>query len=306
MSVSRPLSAAAALVLLAAAVPHAPAAAAATVSQGQAVRVNDRFTCTVGFNAPDKGWSYTAGHCGNAGARVSTVDGTATGTFTPSRNFSETGTGNDWGLIIWDAGVKLGPNNISGDTVADPAGLEKGQRVCFYGTASGQMRCGSYAGALGNNVYFDAPDGVKGDSGGPVWAPNRGFLGVYSGASAIWDDAGREVRLGRASQPVNGKAVSEAEEIALLGDYGRAGKPTAHAAYVPGEAAAGAAGRLAARAQQRSSESGSSLIANSGSSDNESLPVIVAIVVGVLVASIPLLLAAAGELAPLYLPTSAP
>lgn len=307
MAISRSLPAVAAAVVLASAVVPvvAPAAsAAAEVAQGAALRVDGRYTCTIGYNDAKQGLSYTAGHCGKAGARVSTPDGSATGTFSPSLLFGSSDTGNDWGLVTWDPGVRLGPNRFSGDAVVDPADVSKGDRVCFYGSASGRMHCGAYVGSLANNVYFDAGDGDKGDSGGPVWVQNRGFIGVFSGASKIWDDGGLEVSLSRASQPINGDAVRGEQEIELLSAYGRVHTPKAHAAYVPGEGAAGAAAKLTQRAQQRSSESSSSAIV--GSSENAALPGIVAIVVGVAVASIPVLLKMAEELAPLYLPTSAP
>lgn len=300
-SCTRPLAAALLVAGAAATFTVAPAQAQSLmVQQGDAVRIGGTSTCTIGYNDRGTGYSYTAGHCGNTGDRVVVPSTGAQGTFTASPLLDKSDTGNDWGLITWDDGTVLASNGLSGDTVLDPAKVSKGERVCFQGARSGQALCGPFAGAIGNNVYFDAPDGRSGDSGGPVWIPGKGFLGVYSGFSTISND-NRSARLARGSQPNNGPGVNRDAEIQLIGNTKELTAATDYEARVPGGNAALATAKLTVQAQQRSSESGSAASSQSKSSESKTLPVILAVAVGALIASLPAIAQMIAELAPLYL-----
>lgn len=258
------------------------ATAAESVQQGSEIVVADSSTCAVAFNDRGEGVSYTSAHCGLSGerVRVKRADGSVSGevgTFYPSSRWGESVTGNDWGAIRWDSGVRLGGNGRSGDSVASISDLAKGEQICTYGVASRQVLCGEYAGSIGNNLYWDGAAGQKGDSGGPVWSPRRGFLGVYSGVSVISSKSDGERQLSRASVPKNGDAVTTDDEIRLIAGYFSVPQVRDHTVQMPDDALSGAAAGSARRIE-----------ASSGAEEG-TLPVIAVIVVGVLAASAPVI-----------------
>lgn len=205
------------------------------VEQGAKVYFADRGYCTIGFNDPVQRISYTAGHCGGDSTRATvTIDGSGvSGTFYPSSEFGASATGNDWGAIRWDAGVQLGPNTVTGESVADIASLTPEDDLCVL--TGGKPLCAPFAGRLKNNVYWQAPVGVRGDSGGPVWAPDKGFVAVYSGASTIYNDSGDTATLNRASKPINGPGVTEQDELNFISAIKPIGGAVTHEAVQPGE-----------------------------------------------------------------------
>lgn len=215
----------------------APPAATPVVNQGDLVDVVGKGRCTIAFNDRGQNVSYTAGHCGEEGDRAIVVgEGfRASGTFHPSSAMNaDEGTANDWGVIRWADGVKLGKNGISGDAVVAPSLLRSGDPVCVYGAASKKTTCGSFAGAIGNNLYWDGPSGKPGDSGGPVWVEGKGFLSLYTGVSLAVGSKGEEGRLNRSSVPENGPQVSPEEEMELLAESKRITTPVAHETAEPG------------------------------------------------------------------------
>ena len=211
------------------------AASGVHVEQGAKVYFADRGYCTIGFNDPVQRISYTAGHCGGDSTRATiTVDGSSvSGTFYPSSEFGASATGNDWGAIRWDDDVQLGPNAVTGDAVADLASLTPGDELCLL--SAGVTRCSEFVGQLNNNVYWDEPVGMRGDSGGPVWAPGKGFVAVYSGASTIYNDSGDTATLNRASKPINGPGVTEQDELNFISAIKPIGGAVTHEAAAPGE-----------------------------------------------------------------------
>lgn len=215
----------------------APPAATPVVNQGDLVDVVGKGRCTIAFNDRGQNISYTAGHCGAEGDRALVVgEGfRASGTFHPSSAMNEDeGTANDWGVIRWTDGVKLGANDITGDAVVAPSLMRSGDPVCVYGGTSKKTTCGSFAGAIGNNLYWDGPSGKPGDSGGPVWVEGKGFLSVYTGVSLAVGSKGEEGRLNRSSVPDNGPQVSPEEEMELLARSKRITTPVVHETAVPG------------------------------------------------------------------------
>lgn len=215
----------------------APPAATPVVNQGDLVDVVGKGRCTIAFNDRGQNTSYTAGHCGAEGDRALVIgEGfRASGTFHPSSAMNEDeGTANDWGVIRWADGVKLGANDITGDAVVAPSLMRSGDPVCVYGGTSKKTTCGSFAGAIGNNLYWDGPSGKPGDSGGPVWVEGKGFLSVYTGVSLAVGSKGEEGRLNRSSVPDNGPQVSPEEEMELLARSKRITTPVVHETAVPG------------------------------------------------------------------------
>ena len=209
----------------------APPAATPVVNQGDLVDVVGKGRCTIAFNDRGQNVSYTAGHCGEEGDRALVMgEGfRASGTFHPSSAMNaDEGTANDWGVIRWADGVKLGKNGITGEEVVAPSLMRSGDPVCVYGGTSKKTTCGSFAGAIGNNLYWDGPSGKPGDSGGPVWVEGKGFLSVYTGVSLAVGSKGEEGRLNRSSVPDNGPQVSPEEELELLAQAKRISTPVVH------------------------------------------------------------------------------
>lgn len=218
------------------------AASGVHVEQGSKVHFVGSGYCTIGFNDPAQAISYTAGHCGDNGSRATvTVGGVeVSGTFYPSSAFGASTTGNDWGAIRWDDGVQLGANTVTGDAIADLGSLTPGDEICLL--SAGQTRCSEFVGRLNNNVYWDEPVGMRGDSGGPVWAPGKGFVAVYSGPSTVYNDAGDTATVNRASKPLNGPGVSEQDELNFISAIKPIGGAVTHKAAPPGEGSSTAEG----------------------------------------------------------------
>lgn len=200
------------------------AAAALRVSQGSVI-VTDGGMCTVGFSDPARQRSLVAAHCGREGGRVAVLDPATgavsrpVGTFYRSKAYDQR-LGNDWAAIQWDRGVAVGGNPHSGNRWVHPNNIALGETVCYHGNASHGGRgstCGKFAGSVGNTFFVDAPLTRPGDSGGPVWVPGRGFVGVIS---SQW--AARQLPVVGGSNfvvgvvPHDGPAVTE---VQLMGLY---------------------------------------------------------------------------------------
>ena len=261
---------------------HGAAVAAPVVQQGGLIVVGGNVKCTVAMNDPDQGVSYTSAHCGHNGDRV-TVNGAEglTGTFLPSPLYrdEEGYTANDWAMVLWDDDVALGPNWLSGDTLIPPGTeLTSKDRVCTYGGVSKSKRCGTFAARLGNTVFATLPDGQPGDSGAPVWVEGKGMIGPYSGISKISSSSGSR-GLARAVHPEDGRDYSVDEEISVLKRKFRIDGPVTHTAQRPVETAAHVGAQLGKRLESLSSEGDSAV--------RGVLPVVLAIVLGVLVAAAP-------------------
>lgn len=143
-------------------------------------------------------------------------------------------------------GVLLGGNHFSGNTRAIPA---VGAPIIGYG--NGHVRIhqqdgvfqqrGHFKGRItaieGNIIYYTGDAPFSGDSGGPVWIPCKGFIGVTARANHGT----------AAGQPLNGDIVSldaliqHRPQTAVLGagqadpgDFWRSGcNPDAHLAQIP-------------------------------------------------------------------------
>lgn len=211
----------------AAALAYAPSvalAAAPTVpEQGHAIYLKgsgDRAgACTIGFNDTARRVSYTAGHCGERGARVQLLEretgyvSEPMGTFYPSVGYDGQYT-NDWGEVRWDAGVKMGGNRYSGDRILEQDDIEMGDQVCFHGeathTGTRGTTCGTFHSWINDSFTANIETWRKGDSGGPVWVPGRGLVGIAS-AGATDTKVNMTIRVG----PVEKKGAPVGWGVAL-------------------------------------------------------------------------------------------
>lgn len=188
MNTSRACLAAAVVSSLCLAPVAAHAAPAPIPEQGLAISTSIG-NCTLGYVDKEMRIGYTAAHCGREGDRVRIIDRTTNahsreiGTFHPSTRYDELFS-NDWGYIQWDRGVELGGNPYSGDAIIDPNDVKRGEEVCYHGETSHKgtkdTTCGTFYRATGESFAIRGAYWRPGDSGGPVWIPGRGFVGVAS------------------------------------------------------------------------------------------------------------------------------
>ena len=236
---------------------EAPAAERLVVKQGARMFVDnlgdDTLTaCTIGFNDPAARRSYTAGHCADngdygwqTGSMVYLADSkgremsTPAGMIYPAAAYYGASNANDWAVIYWFNGVEVGANPYGGEYVPIQD-LEPGETLCYHGYASHGgttgAACGPFVGMIEKTIYFDAPGMPDyGDSGGPVYAPGRGLVGVMSGANALVDDRGEEVvGFERASSLQSGALYDDARIDAFLRThYGASAAKTAKTMSTP-------------------------------------------------------------------------
>ncbi|MCG7235470.1 hypothetical protein [Corynebacterium sp. ACRQP] len=228
---------------------EAPAAERLVVKQGARMFVdnlgNDNLTaCTIGYNDSKQRRSYTAGHCadnGNygwqTGSLVYLADSkgremtTPAGMIYPAAAYYGASNANDWAVIYWFNGVEVEANPFGGEYVPIED-IEPGETLCYHGYAShggtNRATCGPFVGMIEKTIYFDAPGMPDyGDSGGPVYAPGRGLVGVMSGANALVDERGEEVvGFERASSLQSGALYDDsAIDTFLRSHYGASAKP---------------------------------------------------------------------------------
>lgn len=191
--------------------------------QGGAVLVHGTGICTLGYNDPARHRSFVAAHCGADGARVELVGANGVrsgvvGTLHRSKAYDNR-LGNDWAAIQWAPGVRIGGNRISGDAWVHPNDIRMGETVCYFGRTSharGGRTCGKFGGSADNTFFVNAPLTRPGDSGGPLWVPGRGFVGVIS---STWTSnplpVVRNVNFVVGVVPHDGPAVPEARLVGL-------------------------------------------------------------------------------------------
>lgn len=216
------LAATATIVVAASALAGAPAPASAqttVVEQGGRFATGSGKSCTIGLNDPARGVSYSAAHCGKRGDLVYFVDengyrfSTPVGIFEPSSRYDFASASNDWSLIRWYPGVKVQPNRFGGDYY--PASkLSPGEQMCFHGYTShgagNRASCGRYLGSVGQNVYYEVRSELQaGDSGGPVFVPGKGTVGVVAGNTTV-SDGRTSITVGRAAATSDGPLVDAA------------------------------------------------------------------------------------------------
>lgn len=238
------------------AVPGAGAAEPLVARQGERLFVDNiggynLTSCTIGYNDVALRRSYTASHCAvdsaaprPGGSTVYVADEygrqlpTPAGLIYPAAAFYGPANANDWSVIYWFNNVTLGQNTYGGAYIPISE-ISPGETLCYHGFAShGRSReaaCGPFVGMIEKTIYFDAPGTPHfGDSGGPVYAPGRGFVGVMSGANALVDEDDTEVvGLERASSLQSGPTYDDARIDAFLRKYYARQFPASEATPAP-------------------------------------------------------------------------
>lgn len=177
---------------------------AATINQGDPVVIihangPQASVCTAGYVDKTNSQIYTAGHCGQEGDTV--TDGTfqKIGVFQPSPTYDHSlDTGNDIGVVSLDDPATAGENSYSGDSMLSPTDVQTGETVCIYGNTTGKASCGLAADrdayqTEDNALQVQNVHAQRGDSGGPVWVPDKGAVGVVSTTWNIIDGNGQQL-----------------------------------------------------------------------------------------------------------------
>lgn len=178
-----------------------PAPAGPVVNQGDRVRISQATSpqgitlgsmCTVGYidHAHHRAW--IASHCGDDGATVSNSYGKRIGTFRWANGNRYAGTrvlegaSRDIAYIELEPEVRAGENRYSGDTVITALDqVAVGAEGCVFGQTTRRVSCGTVSNSSGfygftNLSRVNGAEVTYGDSGGPVWVPGQGLLGVLS------------------------------------------------------------------------------------------------------------------------------
>lgn len=178
---------------------------APVINQGDPVYIgNQGLWCTAGYvdNANHK--LYIAAHCFEKradpespvfGEPVYTKDRTVIGHYTAG-TYVDTAydsaenpvTAVDTAEITLADGVR-GENTYSGDTVVRWSDIDpQNDTACFTGVTTqlvrGRVVCGTFNkyGEASKSLYVHGDvRALGGDSGGPIWIPGKGFLGVITG-----------------------------------------------------------------------------------------------------------------------------
>lgn len=189
--------------------------------------------CTLGYNSVADHASLTAAHCTHNGDTVFVKSGynyypvgniyAADGyQFFRHPSYGEFAL-NDQALIVWSNDVILGGNIYSTDAwVGDNGPVYMSDRVCFHGyTTHGDSKkytCGPMMGIIRELAYAEfASQG--GDSGGPVWIPNKGFLGVLSLGGTMTSSVISTTYTVASMYADSPRVVTESEENQLFYEY---------------------------------------------------------------------------------------
>lgn len=157
--------------------------------QGEEISIDKKKTCTIGYINHKEKIAYTADHCSFKGKKSVVYDnddhiiGTIESrTDRSSKTLLSQSMGNDFNVIKLNNYVSLGENIYSGDRKVDISDVKSSEKVCMYSRVQKKINCGNIKIVAGNVIVGDSGAyGKLGDSGGPVWIPGKGFLGVYIG-----------------------------------------------------------------------------------------------------------------------------
>ncbi|KAA8723556.1 hypothetical protein [Corynebacterium phocae] len=174
-----------------------------TVNQGDAVK-SRAGSCTIGYIDRPNNLAYTAYHCipvldFHEREQAWSADGRPIGTFvypkdylpySPLPTYEEAlaAGSHKYDIIairLYD-NVNAGENTYTGNTRVPYSHVRKGEQACFYGDTTRRVACGPITRKDKDSFMIDfemepGTGATHGDSGGPVWIPGRGSIGVLKG-----------------------------------------------------------------------------------------------------------------------------
>lgn len=160
-----------------------------TVNQGEVfIDVEQGSMCTIGYGNQD--YIFSSAHCVTMGKDILNYQGKKIGKVVHKQhdhpNPTKTNAAEDWAVIELQDNVRYGGNGYSGDNVIHISDVNIGDPVCRYGSTTREVFCTevvederNYYG--GGVLLSDKHMGISGDSGGPVWIPNKGLVSLHRG-----------------------------------------------------------------------------------------------------------------------------
>lgn len=164
----------------------AEAQARPVVNQGDRVIVETSFTrghCTVGYVDRATNRAIFSGHCtGYPGQRVTDAHGNYIGTVATLTFVASVKSQNDYAYISLRGGARAGRNGFSGDRMVHPSAVRPGETACSVGATTQRVMCAPVHSVRGHKIVVSGLTALRGgDSGGPIWIPNRGLVAIHSG-----------------------------------------------------------------------------------------------------------------------------
>ena len=165
--------------------------------------------CTLGYIDHARGIGYTSAHCVTGadegtyqpgGVPITTRDQRLIGTAYPHMGYAggDRANGHDIAVIVFSDNVTLGANRYSGDTIIDPADIDRDTaRFCTYGATTQRVQCGNWdpkANHAADNEFFTlGTNTIDGDSGSAVWVTDaqgnpQGLYGISRGRGRYADN----------------------------------------------------------------------------------------------------------------------
>lgn len=135
------------------------------------------YNCTLGYIGD--GFAITAAHCAEYdGMRIVDKNRQLIGKIV----LSDREQNQDTAIIKLEDNV-VGSNVYSGDYIVSMAELSPDDEFCQFGQTTKQVLCAKQGGHARYGYMWSKAEAQKGDSGGPVWVKNKGFVGSISSLS---------------------------------------------------------------------------------------------------------------------------
>lgn len=163
----------------------AEAQARPVVNQGDRVSVVtpiSRGHCTVGYVDRATNRAIFSGHCTMyPGQRVVDAHGNYIGRVATLTMIPGPKQQNDYAYISLH-GARAGRNGFSGDRMVHPSAVRPGETACSVGATTQRVMCAPVHSVRGHKIVVSGLTALRGgDSGGPIWIPNRGLVAIHSG-----------------------------------------------------------------------------------------------------------------------------
>lgn len=155
------------------------------VSQGDRINIGET-ACTIGYIDNEKKQAHLSGHCVQKVGEKAYNElweeiGTVIQDDLPDHNTRYWVQPHDTAIVQIHDGWSV-KNPFSGDGVAGQNDIYRWQKVCSYGATTASIYCGRIKVKENGFFMFNLQGKLQGgDSGGPVWIPQKGVVGVLSG-----------------------------------------------------------------------------------------------------------------------------
>lgn len=130
-------------------------------------------SCTLGYIGNN--YAITAGHCGMVGSEIKNSQRKRIGYI----DYIDTEQNQDIAIIKLDNGVS-GSNIYSGDYITSMAEMSPDDEICVYGKTTRKVLCAEQYGLPRYGAIWSKSEVTYGDSGGAVWIPGKGLIGIIS------------------------------------------------------------------------------------------------------------------------------